>query len=122
MVNFDKDLDSVLTVLQGARDLVGRGWTQYALARDSVGAAVEYWDESVCSLCALGAIYTAARGHLGEDHCYPVHRDLSAKAIQAVEAGLGNDTISDFNDSESASQDAVVEAFGEAIERVSANV
>lgn len=55
-------MKSILTVLRAARDMLAKGWTQHASARDARGLSVDDRDSAACYWCMLGAISAAAGG------------------------------------------------------------
>lgn len=47
-------------ILKAARDLLAKGWTQGAYARDEIGLTVGENDKRACRFCSVGAIWAAA--------------------------------------------------------------
>jgi hypothetical protein len=97
-------------VLRNARDLVARGWTQGADARDSAERPVHPWDPEARSWSALGAMICGDetdRGHVAIDR-------LALAAVRFAEA-VDTPSISKWNDEPGRSQADAVAGFTAAL-------
>lgn len=97
-------------VLRNARDLVARGWTQGADARDSAEQPVHPWDPEARCWSALGAIICGGETNGG-------HGSIERLALAAVRFAEAVDTpsISKWNDAPGRSQANAVAGFTAAL-------
>jgi hypothetical protein len=92
-------------LLQSARDLVRRGWTQRAEGRDAQGAAVEPWHAMATSWSLLGALVAALDRTDGE-HELPLVQ--LADALDALALFVDSDSLTDWNDDPRRTQGDVI--------------
>jgi len=96
-------------VLVKARELVEKGWTKGAMARNKYRHRVQF--DSLCAVkfCAIGAISRSAKDRPSDQE----KLDISArKAIRKINE---LDSISVFNDSDDTTKADVLAAFDKAI-------
>lgn len=102
---------SVKKILQKARKLIAKGWTQGAFARNDRGWSVGNNSPDAQCFCAVGAIRTAA----GWDGNAPMGE--YREALSAVRAATGSRLpIPSWNDNAKRTKEDVLAAFDKAIE------
>ncbi len=84
-------------------ELIERGWTQKALARDEKGVAVTTCDKKGVCWCPLGAIIVAVK--CGKSTACSEFIRLMAEKL----GGLGRHSISEWNDAEIRTKEEVIE-------------
>jgi len=90
-------------ILSQAGDLVAKGWTQGAYARDAQGESCASSDPEAACFCATGAVR----------HVCPVACERVA-AWPFLRKAISNDSITLFNDHPDRTQAQVVKAFRKA--------
>lgn len=106
-----------LRLLLAARGLVARGWCRGADARNAAGAEVDPWDAEAVSWSLLGAIVAVLEWeaqHRGE---MPIE-DLAA-ALYALAALIETNSLVDWNDEPTRTQDEVIDVVSAAADRYS---
>ena len=98
---------TIKAILQAARDLIAKGWTQGAYARDARDAVTPYGGPSACKFCASGAIAHIIGGNAAaSDEWYRALRVLTETT---------NWPIASWNDQPYRTQADVLSAYDRAI-------
>lgn len=103
-------MDSGIRLLQHARRLIERGWTQHADARDAGDVPVQPWDDRAVSWSLLGALVAAV------DHAADIHgentaiRELALTCVLLAD-NLDTDSLEEWNDSPARTQQNVLAAL-----------
>ena len=108
-----------LKVLARARELVGRGWTTVAFARDPAGEDVDWNDPDACAWCLYGAISRAASDL--ETLCTGAHDSALEYAGRAA-MRKGFLSVGDYNDRACGGADEADELLLTAMEDVEKHV
>ncbi len=99
-----------MTVLEKARALVRKGWTQGAYVRGKSGRSLEVMSRSATCFCARGAVFRVCGGL----DAYPAN-DALALLDEAVGGKRYMGTSLSFNDKKGRKKAEVIAAFGRAI-------
>jgi hypothetical protein len=81
-----------------ARELVRRGWTRGAEARNATGAAVEPWDTDATAWSLLGALVAAYDHHAPPDE--PPSLAPLAAGLTALACFVDDDCLAAWNDAD----------------------
>jgi len=99
-------------ILTRSRDLITRGWTRGAEARDSAGAEVDPWSADACHWSLLGALVAAA--DLAADPDAASLRRLR-QALGALAEVIEEPLLATWNDDPCRTQAEVIETLDAAI-------
>ena len=99
---------TVKQVLQEARDLIEKGWTQHSFARDENGDEVEVFSDKAVCFCSLGALRRTSE---------TAHQNIQAKTLlwDKVKVVSGYMGIASYNDYFLTDKKDVLKVFDEAI-------
>lgn len=101
-------------LLARARELVSRGWCRGADACGADGEPVEPWDDRACAWSLLGAIVAALEQEAEVSGDVPLE-ELAA-ALYALADLVQTDSLVDWNDDPSQTQEGVVATLARAEE------
>lgn len=94
-------------VVRGAIELIQKGWTQKALARNEGGWTVSPTHEGACTWCIEGALFKA------KWDLFPDKEDEHLDPMASRLVAFFRAPISEWNDQEDRTQSEVVEAMKE---------
>ena len=95
---------AVVKVLQDAKELIKKGWTKKAYARDLAGKVVDPWSHAAVCWCARGAIMKAAG--LTSFCCSEVKYHIAVMASQAISMAAQGEGEASLNRIITANDDA----------------
>ncbi len=96
--------------LKQVRDLLEKGWTQEASARDADGEPLLSTDTRACSFCILGAVWRAVAGH---------DNPMESRLVYALRNAIGEDAkLVAYNDTPGRTQDEILALVDKAIENI----
>jgi hypothetical protein len=93
-------------LLQRARDLVRKGWSQRADARSAEGVEVRPWHETAVAWSLLGALVAALEERADDGRDLPLD-DLAA-ALNELARRIDDDSLTNWNDEPARTQDDVI--------------
>ena len=97
------------TLLLHARELIQRGWTQHADARDADRRPVQPWNSHAVAWSLLGALVAALEAETAENE--PLAVGQLAIACVALAAVIEHDSLESWNDDATRSLDDVLHAL-----------
>jgi hypothetical protein len=113
---------AIMVLLEARRLLIERGWTRFAMARDSDGAACELNSEAARQFDLAGALVKAA-GAIdpeGKEFYFSFFRQSFAEALQRTRQCT--DTYTRWNDHAARSSEDVVQLIEAVIEAIRASL
>lgn len=102
-------------ILEKARELLLRGWTQRAFARNQYGTPVPSWATDACCWCAHGAIVRAQYELFGAT-AKALESNTVISCMEQLDVLLNSADLSAFNDLLTTTQKDVLDLFDRAIE------
>lgn len=103
---------TTLEILQKARGLIEKGWTQGEIARGKDNERRSEYDSEAICWCMVGSIFCAS-GPLDD---YLIPNPERKKAFLAIESAVGRLNLAAWNDESGRTQSEVLQAFDKAIE------
>lgn len=101
-------------LLEHARELIRRGWTQHADARDGDAKPVRPWDDQAASWSLLGALVAAVEHTAAVDGEHAAISELAQACILLADI-LDTDSLNAWNDSPDRSSEDVLAAIETAV-------
>ena len=106
-------MDGGTRLLQHARQLVDRGWTQHADARAADKSSVHPWDDRATSWSLLGALVAAVERIAATDDEHTAISELARTCIHLADT-LDADSLEHWNDSADRTREDVLSALDHA--------
>lgn len=100
------------TLLLHARNLIARGWTQEADARDAQGRSIQPWNPNAVTWSLLGALVAALESEAEKNEPLAI-REL-AVACAALAAVIDDDSLEAWNDRRARTREDVLAAIDRA--------